>query len=321
MPPPDPSPRLAGEYVLPLRWDDDAGLEELADYLVRLSNWIDVTVVDGSPADRFAAHRAAWPATRHVAPTVGGRNGKARGAMTGIRLSRHDKVVIADDDVRYERPQLADVLARLDTSDLVRPQNVLVPAPWHARWDTGRTLVNRALGGDFSGTVALRVAALGEAGYDTDVLFENLELERTVRARGGRVDVASDVYIARRPPDVRRFAEQRVRQAYDDFAQPLRLARELALLPAIVLLACARRGRSLAGLAFGVVALAAVGRARAGGRAHFRPTDCLWAIPWMLERAVTVWIALALRLRGGVPYRDTRIRRAASPLRALRRRA
>ncbi|MFF2633212.1 glycosyltransferase [Microbacterium sp. NPDC058021] len=321
MAPPDPAPRLAGEYVLPLRWDDDAGLPELAHYLARLSGWIDVTVVDGSPAERFAAHRAAWPFVRHVPPAVTGRNGKARGAMTGIRLARHDKVVIADDDVRYERRQLADVLDRLDRAALVRPQNVFVPTPWHARWDTGRTLVNRALGGDFSGTVALRAAALGEAGYDTDVLFENLELERTVRARGGRVDVASDVYVVRRPPEVRRFAEQRVRQAYDDFAQPLRLARELALLPMIGVLVGARRGASLAAVAVGVVALAAVGRARAGGRAQFRPTDCLWALPWMLERAVTVWIAVALRLRGGVRYRDTRIRRAATPLHLLRRRA
>ncbi|MCR2793611.1 glycosyltransferase family 2 protein [Microbacterium sp. zg.Y625] len=318
MPRPDRA-RLDGEYVLPLRWDEDADLAEQTVYLRELADVIDVTVVDGSDATAFAAHRAAWPFARHVAPVVPGRNGKARGAMTGIRLSRHEKLVIADDDVRYDRAVLAAVLDRLGRSDVVRPQNVFSPAPWHARWDTGRTLLNRALGGDFSGTVALRRSALPPGGYDTDVLFENLELERTVRARGGRVDVASDLYVSRRPAEVRRFWEQRVRQAYDDWAQPQRLLRELALLPAIVSLVRAGNARGLAAFAGAVVALAAVGRARAGGRAHFRASDCLWALPWVLERSLTVWIAVLLRLRGGVRYRDERIHRAATPLRTLRR--
>lgn len=317
-----PSPeraRLDGEYVLPLRWDHDAELAEQTAYLRELADVIDVTVVDGSDATAFALHLETWPFVRHVAPMVGGRNGKARGAMTGIRLSRHEKLIIADDDVRYDRAALAAVLDRLGRSDFVRPQNVFSPAPWHARWDTGRSLLNRALGGDFSGTVALRRSALPARGYDTDVLFENLELERTVAAGGGRVDVASDLYVMRRPADVRRFWEQRVRQAYDDWAQPLRLLRELALLPAIASLVRARSGRGLAVFAGTVVALAAVGRARAGGRAHFRATDCLWAVLWVLERSLTVWIAVLLRFRGGVRYRDGRIPRAATPLRTLRR--
>ena len=305
--------------MLPLRWEEDADLAEQTAYLRELADAIDVTVVDGSDATAFAAHRAAWPFVRHVAPFVPGRNGKARGAMSGIRLSRHEKVVIADDDVRYDRAGLAAVLGRLGRSDFVRPQNVFSPAPWHARWDTGRTLLNRALGGDFSGTVALRRSALPAGGYDTDVLFENLELERTVRARGGRVDVASDLYVCRRPGQVRRFWEQRVRQAYDDWAQPQRLLRELALLPAIVSLVRARSAGGLAVFAGAVVALASVGRAYAGGRAHFRASDCLWALPWVLERSLTVWIAVLLRLRGGVRYRDERIHRAATPLRTLRR--
>jgi len=310
--------RLDAEYVLPLRWDDDAGLGELTAYLRRLARWIDVTVVDGSDRDRFLRHRRAWPFVRHVAPDAPGRNGKARGAVTGLRLARHERIVIADDDVRYDLAGLAAVVRRLEGAELVRPQNVFHPAPWHARWHTGRTLVNRALGGDYSGTLGVRRNALPR-GYDTDVLFENLELERTVRARGGRVDVASDLYVRRLPPDARRFWEQRVRQAYDDWAQPARLLRELAILPILLALLRARSARGITAFGGGVVALAAVGRARAGGRAHFRATDCLWALPWVLERSVTVWIAVLVRLRGGVRYRDGLIHRAATPLRILRR--
>jgi hypothetical protein len=40
--------RLKAEYVLPLRWDDDTGLDESTRYLRRLSAWLDVTVEGGS---------------------------------------------------------------------------------------------------------------------------------------------------------------------------------------------------------------------------------------------------------------------------------
>jgi len=43
---------------------------------------------------------------------------------------------------------------------------------------------------------------------------------------------------------------------------------------------------------------------------------------WVLERGVCAWIALGLRaVRGGVPYAGSTIRRAATPISTLRRRA
>ncbi len=111
------------------------------------------------------------------------------------------------------------------TADLVRPQNVFDPLPWHARWDTARMLLNRAFGSDHPGTLGVRRSFLASiGGYDGDVLFENLELVRTVLAAGGRVVDAPGMYVRRRPPTPARFLEQRPRQAYDDLAQPARLA-------------------------------------------------------------------------------------------------
>ena len=311
--------RLAAEYVLPLRWDDAthrADAAELGRYLAWLARRIDVTVVDGSASHLFAAHRRAWSGVRVVPPSVRGLNGKARGAMTGILLSRHPVTVIADDDVRYDAPSLRRVVEEVTDADLVRPQNVWTRRPWHARWDTGRTLINRAFGGDYSGTTAVRTA-LARPGYDTDVLFENLELERTVRARGGRVRIARDLCVARRPPTPGRFGEQRVRQAYDSFAQPGRLVLELALAPLAVAVARRRPARLLL-VAAAVLAVAEAGRRRGGGAHVFARSDTLWAVPWMAERAVTSWIALGWRLRGGVPYRGARLPRAASSPRTLR---
>lgn len=317
-----PGPLPDAEYVLPLRWADDHDLPDLVAYLGRLVGWLPVTVVDGSDPERFAAHARAFPAAvRHVQPDpLPGRNGKVAGVVTGLRLARADRVVVADDDVRYDEPALRQVLDRLATADAVRPQNVFDPLPWHARWDTARTLVNRALGGDYPGTLALRRTALGPDGYDGDVLFENLELLRTVVARGGVVARADDVYVVRRPPTTAHFLRQRPRQAYDSLAQPARFATELAVLPAVVL--AARRGAAaLLVLAGAATALAEVGRHRAGGTARFPATAALLAPAWVLERGVCAWLALLLRATGGARYGGTRLPRAATPLRELRARA
>ncbi|WP_262348098.1 glycosyltransferase [Cellulosimicrobium cellulans] len=309
------------EYVLPLRWAEDHDLPDLAGYLGRLVAWLPVTVVDGSGDARFAAHARAFPAAvRHVRPDPHpGRNGKVAGVVTGLRLARTDRVVLADDDVRYDEPALRAVLDRLAEADVVRPQNVFVPMPWHARWDTARSLVNRATGGDYPGTLAVRRTALGPEGYDDDVLFENLELLRTVRARGGRVLRADDVYVPRRPPTTRHFLAQRPRQAYDSLAQPGRFAAELAVLPAVVL-AARRAPRLLLLLAAAACALAESGRRRAGGADRFPVTASLLAPAWLLERAVCAWLALALRATGGARYGGARLPRAATSPRELRAR-
>ncbi|WP_432524519.1 glycosyltransferase [Kineococcus sp. SYSU DK006] len=306
--------RLAAEYVLPVRWADRPAeeVDELGRYLRELAGTVDVTVVDGSAAADFARHAAAWsaPGLRHLPPDPWpGRNGKVRGVVTGVRRARHEHVVIADDDVRYRPQQLAEVVALLERADLVRPQNVFAPQPWHARWDTARSLLNRAFGEDWPGTFGVRrstFCAMG--GYDGDVLFENLQMVRTVRASGGRCTTAWGTYVQRRPPQARHFLGQRVRQAYDDFAQPGRLLLEASWLPAALLaLTRGRRGAVLvaAGLAASVV-VAERGRRRAGGAAHYPASAALWAPAWVCERAVCVWLAVAARARGGVRYAGSR---------------
>ncbi|PZF63281.1 glycosyltransferase family 2 protein [Curtobacterium sp. MCBD17_013] len=313
--------RLPAEYVLPLRWDDDTDPTELAAYLARLVGVVDVTVVDGSSTVAVERHRAAFPPGVRVLPPRdrAGRNGKVRGVVTGVETARHDAVVVADDDVRYDEPALARVVAQLADAEVVRPQNHFHPSPWHARWDTGRTLLNRALASDWPGTLGVRRGVLlATGGYDGDVLFENCELVRTVLAVGGRQVRLDDCFVARRPPTVRHFLGQRVRQAYDSWAQPLRLALELAVLPAALL--AVRRPRRLVAGAITVVGLAELGRRRAGGTAVFPPTAALWSPLWLAERAVCSWLAVVARARGGVRYAGERLPRAATPLPLLRRR-
>jgi hypothetical protein len=154
-------------------------------------------------------------------------------------------------------------------------------------------------------------------GYSADVLFENLELMRTVRAAGGRVASPLDLYVMRRPPTSRRFWSQRVRQAYDEFARPWRLVASLMVMPAAIVSLGRRRARPLVAGALATIGLAEFGRRRAGGTAVFPLTASLLAPLWVLERALCSWIALAERITGGCRYGGTRVRLAATPVRRL----
>jgi hypothetical protein len=248
-------------------------------------------------------------------------NGKVAGVLTGLRLTAHERVVIADDDVRYSAAALAAVSAALDSADVVRPQNYFDPLPWHARLDSARSLINRMTGGDWPGTLAVRRTSLEHTrGYDGDALFENLELVRTIIAAGGRERVALDLFVRRLPPSTRHFVSQRIRQAYDEFARPARMLVWLSVLPVLGATTRRRRWPAVAMLAF-AAALAECGRRRNNGTTVFPATTSLLAPVWVLERAVTAWLALGARVMlGGFPYRGRLVRQAATPMRELRRR-
>ena len=316
---------IEASYVLPIRRDRPDRSDELASYLRRLSGRLEVVAVDGSPPDVFATHAARWGTfVRHIPPDpdLVTPMGKVGNVLTGVRHAHGERLVIADDDVRYELPALERVVTLLDQAHVVRPQNYFDPLPWHARWDTARTLLNRMTGGDWPGTLGVRRSALrATGGYAGDVMFENFELVRTVRAAGGREVVPLDLFVRRLPPDARHFWSQRVRQAYDELARPLRCCVWLALLPLAATLAVGRRWALLALGAGASIGLAEAGRRRAGGRAVFPPSASLLAPAWIAERAVCIWLAVGARVfLGGIPYRDSVLTRAATPMRALRRR-
>jgi hypothetical protein len=312
-------------YVLPYRRrPGDGNEEELDGYLRWLSQRVHLIVVDGSDLDLVSAHQERWASiATYLVPDadLSCRNGKVRGVLTGLRRARHEHVIIADDDVRYDDDALLRMQELLRNADLVRPQNVFDPLPWHARWDTARMLCNRALGSDHPGTLGVRRSSLASiGGYDGDVLFENLELVRTVLAAGGRVVDASGLYVRRRPPTPARFLEQRPRQAYDDLAQPVRLAFFLVLGPALGAVA-RRRPRGLLAAAGASVLVAQFGRLRHGGTRVFDRVSPFLAPVWMVERACLVWLAVFRRFsKGGCTYAGGVIRRAATPPRVLRRR-
>jgi hypothetical protein len=313
---------LTTSYILPIKSARPVS-DELVEYVRAVSSCCELIIVDGSSEPVFEDFAARCGAlVRHVAPDPQFRellNGKAAGALTGVWLASHERVVIADEDVRYERQTLEQVTRALDHADVVRPQNYFDPQPWHAYLDTGRILINRMSGGDWPGTLAVRRSTLQRAGgYRADVLFENLELVRTIVAAGGRECIAYDLFVRRRPPSTRHFLSQRVRQAYDEFARPVRMAMWLAVLP--LLYWRKHRGGWGALRSAGMLAIvcAEIGRRRAGGQRVFPFIASLLAPLWILERAMCAWLAIGARLvLGGVPYRGRIMPHAATPMKAL----
>ncbi len=319
-------PHLPISYILPLKVQGGENLDDLESYLCWLSQAVaEVIVVDGSTSAVFARNNQRWHRwVTHCRPDprLTYLNKKVAGVETGISRAKYETIIVADDDVRYTRAGLDIVRTRLSECELVRPHNYFAPRPWHAVWDTGRTLINLAVSGDYPGTLAIRSSTFRRiGGYDGDVLFENLELIRTVEAAGGRVVTPLDLFVARRPPTARHFLSQRTRQAFDDFALPVRLAVSLSLAPVFAATAM-RHLRIAALLGAGLPVLIAERGRRRGEARRYYPFICSLCAPaWVTERAITSWVAVYQRLfHGGTRYGDAVIRRAATSRTTLKRR-
>ena len=301
-------------YVLPIRTSSPHVQKEFCDYLQFISQLCETIVVDGSDDAVFSEHERAWGMNVvHVAPDedLTSPMGKVGGVLTGLRRASSDKVIIADDDVRYDATSLMDVVAELEHADVVRPQNYFAPLPWHALWDTGRILLNRISGGDWPGTLGVsRSVLMRTGGYDGGVMFENLELVRTIIAGGGREAQLPAVFVQRRPATPYQFWSQRIRQAYDEFARPGRLVFQLAVLPALIAGGILMSWLIPFSMLAGTVALAEVGRRRDGGVRVFPGRAVLLAPVWVIERAICAWLAVITRVvYGGVPYRGRVLKR------------
>jgi hypothetical protein len=309
-------------YLLPIKSGAPQAEGDLTAYLHWLAQYAEVVVIDGSGTDVFARHAEAWGGViRHVPPDADlvTPMGKVGGVLTGVRLATHERLIIADDDVRYTARQLREVSDALASAHVVRPQNFFEPCPWHGHWDSARMLLNRLAGGDWPGTLGVRRSVLrATGGYDGRAMFENLELVRTVIAAGGTERLLLGTLVARRPSTARHFWSQRIRQAYDELARPSRMAWQLALLPAAAAIVALLGWPALGAAAAFAVGLAEAGRRRAGARAVFRARAALFAPVWLIERACCSWVALGSRLvLGGVPYRGTVLRHAATPVHVL----
>jgi len=304
-------------YLLPIRRTSFSEKEaaELAEYFQTLDAGCDVLVIDGSPARVFQQHRDAWHSLcRHEEAdrSFGYLNDKVNGIHTGVNLAAVEKIILADDDIRYAPAQIDRVCELLDNFEVVRPQNFLSPLPWWARLEAARMLINRATlrTADYPGTCAFRRAAMLRVGhYDGDVLFDNEEIIRHFARAGAAVCYATNLFVQKRPPRFRKWIEQRPRQAYEDFGLRWKTALffSLPLLAALFGYAAGMKGLLfyLIFTSLIAIALAAAGRFRGSASQYFPWPVCFCTPLWIIERTFSTYWALYWHLaRGGYPFGD-----------------
>src|SRR3954469_13495093 len=99
-------------YLLPIRRATFSGTEasDLAEYFRDLGEaGCDVLVVDGSPAPVFGQHDECWrDGCRHERGdrSFGFLNDKVNGIHTGVLRARTEKIILADDDIRYTAAEI-----------------------------------------------------------------------------------------------------------------------------------------------------------------------------------------------------------------------
>jgi uncharacterized membrane protein YphA (DoxX/SURF4 family) len=171
-------------------------------------------------------------------------------------------------------------------------------------------LINRATlrTADYPGTCAFRRETMLNAGdYDGDVLFDNEELIRHLARCGAHIAYANDLFVEKRPAAIRKWLEQRPRQAYEDFG--LRAKTVLfAAVPVLIIAILIAFGLLPAFFALALmmavsVLLAALGRARGVARKFFPARICLFAPLWILERSIsTYWAFYWFIRKRGYPF-------------------
>jgi len=284
----------------------DGDLRDLAAYLSTINlAGCEVIVVDSSPAPVFEKNRRVlrW-VSRHIAarPRHRSFSGAIDVIRTAIDVSTSDKVIVADENVRYDGTAVDSVCELLDFHEVVEPQDYFDPLPWWIGIEAGRMLVHRGVEPlpDHGATFGMRKAAVrGLRGVD--VAWSNGDDPvRHLTSQGAEVFSACDVFVRRLPPPLNDWLRDRPRQAGDDFDLPVKTAFFFALLPVAIVLAIVG-GVRLAGGYAGAIACASLvlairGRGRAS--AFFPLRACLSAPLWVFERSVSVYWALLQKLRG-----------------------
>jgi hypothetical protein len=298
-------------YVVVIERDREPAddLRELASYLSTLSVAdCEVIVVDGSSSPVFENNGAVlrWVA-RHVAARPRHRNftGGIDAVRTALDVSSCDKIIVADENVRYHADAIESVCDLLDQHEVVEPQDYFEPLPWWSGIEAGRMLVHRGVEPlpDHGATFGIRKSSVrGLRGVD--IAWSNGEdAVRRLASQGAEVFSACDVFVRRLPPPLDHWLRDRPRQADGDFAMPVKTAFFFALLPIAILLTTFGGVRLASGyasaIALGSMVLAVRGR---GGATMFFPLRaCLCAPLWVFERSVSVYWALFQKLQRSSP--------------------
>jgi hypothetical protein len=298
-------PRCTYLVVIEPDREPAGGLNELAAYLSSLSvAGCEVIIVDGSPAGVFERNQniLRWVA-RHL--SVRPRHRSVSGSIDVVRaaidVASCERIIVADENVRYASEAIDSVCDLLESHEVVEPQDYFQPLPWWSGIEAGRMLVHRGVEPlpDHGATFGLRRSAVrGLRGIDVG-WWNGDDPVRRLASLGAEVFSACEVFVRRLPPLLSDWVRERPRQANDDFDLPVKSAFFFTLLPVAMLLAIFG-GVRLAGGYAGAVAFASVAlavRGRSGASEFFPLKACLSAPLWIFERSLSVYWALFRKLQ------------------------
>jgi hypothetical protein len=268
----------------------------------------EVVIVDGSSPEQFEKNSTVlrWLG-RHVAASVssacvnaaGGNAAPVDAVREAMALASCDKVIIASPAVRYSVADIEALCAALDVHEVVTPQEYLAPLPWWSAIDAAQLLVHRAVSHvpEHPRTFGIRRSAVRAL---VEPELSQLHPVDDLESHGAEVWGCGDLLVRREPATFGAWLRERPREAAHLFGNPLRTAVLFLLLPLALLLG-AFDGAS-AVIAFAItVSLLSVGlalRGRGGVGMVFPLRACLAAPLAVLERSLTIYLALAMKLAG-----------------------
>ena len=222
------------------------------------------------------------------------------GAIDPLRVAMDvascDKVVAADERVRYSVRALHEINALLDAHEVVEPQDYFDPLPWWGGIDAGRMLMHRGIEPlpDHGATFGFHRGVLrGLRAIDASAAIG--DPPRRLASQGAEVFSALEVFVRRLPPLLGEWIRQRPRHADNTFFfGVLPIALLLSSLGGLRLALCYAAAISLASLALAM-------RGRVGAAQFFPWRACLYAPLSVLERSLSVYWALLRRLSSMAP--------------------
>jgi len=288
--------------------DESSSIDDLRELAAYLSNLVisnfDVIVVDASspPAVDRNCRVLRW-VSRYFAAAPQQRDP----VRSAIGLAACEKVIVAGRHVRYTDEALDELSRLLDLHEVVEPQDYIDPLPWWGAIETGRILVHRSLTplADHGSTFAFRKCAIrGLRTIEPSTPAD--DCVRRLASQGAEVFSALEVFVRRIPPALSEWARTRRCQADEDLYVPAKAALFFVLLPIAIILGLVSGLRFAAGyagaIAFTSFALAV--RGRIGAATFFPWRTCLYAPLWVLERSISVYLALFWKVIGaGEPRR------------------
>ncbi|MCK0473043.1 glycosyltransferase family 2 protein [Halalkalibacter sp. APA_J-10(15)] len=245
-----------------------------------------------------------------------GANDKLNGIYDALNYVNYDNILLIDDHYRITRETLNKISPFYNRYDCFKVMPKFDKFPISAKIDLcGMFIVNLLdYRKQYCGHLAFTKELIDRVGFpNRDSLFDELALENQLRKGSNRICFLKNISLeAEQNISYRKFLEQRVRYAYENFAFPFRTLFFLSIIPIIVVLFIINITYmyyfilivSIISILFGLLGQLVYAR-------NIAPTSTFLLSPvWFWFYPFTTWIAVYKYLNGGVYFGGKKVRRA-----------